>query len=183
VWWSNWCGDPAPTRIGLMLRSSTELTFPLSGQARCDAPSAPSMLGFGGPEPRAAQPGPATRLPLAAEIVERQAVGPKLTPTAHGRRGGTAIFHVALRNESHRLFRFGPTCPTYVEGMGLELPSELHLLNCRPVGTISPGERVVFEMRIRVPATTPLGHDPLTWTLAPASYLPPLAAGVIVVRG
>ncbi len=182
VWWSNWCGDPAPTRIGFRLPSGDELTFPLSRSARCDAPAAPSTLGVGAPEPRASQPSLASRLPLAAAIVEQRAAGPKLIPTAYGRRGGTAVFHVALRNLSRRRFRFGPACPTYVEGTGLELPSELHLLNCRPVDTINPGERVVFEMRIRVPAAVPLGRNPLTWTLAPASYLPPFAGGVIVVR-
>jgi Protein of unknown function (DUF4232) len=182
VWWSNWCGDPAPTHIGFMLPSGDELTFPLSGSARCDAPSAASTLGFGAPEPLAPQPSHASRLPLAAELVEQWAVGPKPIATAHWRRGATAVFYIGLRNVSRRRFRFGPTCPTYVEGTGPGLPSELHVLNCRAVGALSPGEQVVFEMRVRVPATAPLGRNPLIWTLAPASYLPPIADGVIFVR-
>ena len=102
--------------------------------------------------------------------------------TPHWRRGATAVFYLGLRNVSRRRFRFGPMCPTYVEGAGLGLPGELHLLNCRPVGTLSPGERVVFEMRVRIPATAPLGRDGLIWVLAPASYQPPLAVGAIFVR-
>ncbi|HEV3403647.1 MAG TPA: hypothetical protein VG073_05125, partial [Gaiellaceae bacterium] len=90
----------------------------------------------------------ASRLPLAAELVQQWAAGQKPIGTAHWRRGAAAVFQIGLRNVSHRRFRFGPTCPTYVEGTGPGLPSELHVLNCRAVGALSPGEQVVVEMRV-----------------------------------
>jgi hypothetical protein len=181
IWWSNWCGDAAPTRIGFTLPTGEELVFPLGASARCDAPSAPSTLGVRPTEPRAPQKPPGSRLPLEADIVEKERSGPKLIPTVHGRRGRLATFHVALTNVSRHPFRFGPACPLYVEGTGLGLPHELHVLNCRPVGVVTPGARVVFEMRIRVPRHAPLGRDSLTWELAPTLELPPFAGGVIVV--
>jgi hypothetical protein len=181
VWWSNWCGDSRPTRIGFTLPSGEELVFPLDKSSRCDAPSAPSTLGVGQPAPRAPQPLPASRLPLRAEIVETFRQGPKVIPGVRARRGGVARFRVALTNVSRRPFRFGRTCPTYEEGTGLDKPRELHVLNCRPVGVMAPGARVVFEMRVRVARDARLGRTSLTWELAPDTYLPPFAGGLLVV--
>ncbi len=73
--------------------------------------------------------------------------------------------------------------PSFIESLrthSLGEPFELHVLNCRLVG-MRAGERVVFEMRIRVPRTAPLGRDALTWMLAPATYDAPFAGGVILV--
>jgi hypothetical protein len=184
IWWSNWCGEPAPTTLRLRLPSGDEIDLALGkGAPRCDAPGSPSSLAVGPPEPRPVQPRPSTRLPLAASIVEQERLGAKVIPTVHGRRGRTAVFHVALRNTSLRPFRFGASCPIYAEGTGLDQPVELHILNCRPVRTLRPGSRVVFEMRILVPSDLTPGTHALTWELAPASYLPPFAGGVIVVSG
>lgn len=184
IWWSNWCGEPTPTTLGLRLPSGDEIDLALGKAApRCDAPGSPSSLAVGPLEPRPAEPRPSTRLPLAASIVEQERLGPKVIPTVHGRRGSTAVYHVALTNTSSRPFRFGAICPVYVEGTELDQPFERHVLNCRPVGTMRPNSRVVLEMRILVPRDLRPGRHALTWQLAPASYLPPFAGGIIVVTG
>jgi hypothetical protein len=183
IWWSNWCGDPPPTKVGLRLPAGDQVVLrhiPLV--PRCDAPDGPSTIGVGRPASWVGgSPAPSTRLPLSASIVENKAFGPKVIPLVHGRRGHTAVYHIALTNTSSRPFHFGAACPTYVESVDLDTGSELHVLNCRPVGTMRPAARVVFEMRIRVPPGVRPGKHPLTWELTPASYLPPFAGGVIMV--
>ena len=90
---------------------------------------------------------------------------------------------MALTNLSGRTFRFGNGCPTYVEGMGFDQPSREYVLNCRTAGKIGARQTVTFEMRIDVPRNVKPGTLPLTWTLAPATYEPPFAGGVILVAG
>jgi hypothetical protein len=182
IWWSNWCGEPSPTKLGLRLPSGDVIDLALgTGAPRCDAPARPTSLAVGRAEPRPARPRPSTRLPLAARIVEQDRLGAKVIPSVHGRRGRSAVYHVALTNRLSRAFHFGASCPIYAEGTGLDQPVELHVLNCRVVGTMEPGSRVVFEMRIRIPRGLSPGRHALTWELAPASYLPPFAGGTIVV--
>jgi hypothetical protein len=184
IWWSNWCGEPSPTRLGLRLPSGDMIDLALgTGAPRCDARASPSALAVGPAEPRPARPRPSTRLPLAAAIVEQERLGATVIPSVHGRRGRSAVYHVALTNNSSRPFHFGASCPIYAEGTGPDQPVELHVLNCHPVGTMRPGSRVVFEMRIRIPPGLRPGRHALTWELAPASYLPPFAGGTIVVTG
>jgi hypothetical protein len=180
IWWSNWCGRPRPAALGVAV-GGLSFRLPLQGTARCDAPGAASTLSVGPLEPRAPQPLPSSRLPLAAAIVEQLELGPKTVPGIRGRRGHSAVYHVALTNTSPLPFRFGKACPAYAEGTGLGLPVELHVLNCHPVREIRPRQTIVFEMRIRVPSSAPLGRDALTWTLAPATYEPPFAGGVVLV--
>ena len=183
VRWTNWCGATAPTALKLRLPSGEGIHLRLGqGAARCDAPSSPSSLALSPPEPRAAQPRYSTRLPFSASIVEHvERFGAKVIPGVRGRPGRIAIYHVALTNISSRPFRFGENCPTYAEGTGLGEPVDLYVLNCHPVGTIQPGSHVIFEMRILVPRDLKPGRHALTWQLAPASYLPPFAGGVIVI--
>ena len=182
IWWSNWCGERPPTRLAVRLPSGNVIVLTLdAGAPRCDVPASPSSLAVGPLEPRPAQPKRSTRLPLTAAIVEQERLGAKVVASVHGRRGRSASYHVALTNTSSRVFHFGARCPIYVEGTGLDQPVELHVLNCRRVGTIASGSRVVFEMRIRIPPGLRPGRHALTWELAPASYLPPFAGGTIVV--
>jgi hypothetical protein len=178
--WSNWCGEPTPKTLALTLPAG-EIDLRVDGASRCDAPTNPSTLSIGPLQPRAAQPVRASTVPLAAAIVEELHLGQKTVPGVRGTPGRIAVFHVALTGTSKRAFRFAAACPTYIEGTGLDEPSESHVLNCRPVGTIGPGETVVFEMRVRVPERA-TGRIPLTWTLAPATNEPPFAGGVILVR-
>lgn len=119
-------------------------------------------------------------MPFTAAIVEQL---PEGVPGVTGSRGQTVTFHVKVTNRSARPFRFGNPCPNYVEGSGSGQPTEVHVLNCRPVGAIAAGASVVFEMRIRVPDSAPIGRDALTWALAPATYEPPSASGVLLVEG
>ena len=179
LWWSNWCGRPSPMRLALTV-SGAEFDLRVDGSSRCDAASAPSTLAVGPLETRELQPRTGSQLPLSAAIVDELHLGPKAVPGVRARAARTAVFHVGLTNTSSSPYRFGATCPSYVEGTGLGERTESHLLNCRPVGAIGPGETAVFEMHVRVPGRA-TGRIPLTWTLAPATYLPPFAGGVIVV--
>lgn len=188
IWWSNWCGEPRPTRMEARLPSGDAIVLsPIPLVPWCNSPGAPSTLWVGRPGPWIAGATPSTRLPLTAAIVEHKAYGAKVIPLVRGRQNQTAVYHVALTNTSGRPFRFGARCPKYVETPGFDpkteepIASDLHLLNCRPAGALAPGAHVVFEMRIRVPRRLHLGSQPLTWTLAPASYLPPFAGGVLQV--
>jgi Protein of unknown function (DUF4232) len=188
IWWSNWCGEPRPTRMQARLPSGDGIVLsPIPLVPRCDNRGARSTLLVGRPEPWIAGAAPSTRLPLTAAIVEHKAYGAKVIPLVRGRQNQIAVYHVALNNTSRRPFRFGARCPTYVETLGFDrkteepIASELHVLNCRPAGALAPGAHVVFEMRIRVPHRLHLGTQPLTWTLAPATYLPPFAGGVLHV--
>jgi hypothetical protein len=180
IWWSNWCGTPPPARLALTLPAG-ELQLRVEGSARCDTPGRPSTLGVGPLQPRALPPPRGSHVPLAATIVDELHLGPKQVPGTRARAGGSAVFHVSLTNTSNQTFRFGATCPAYVEGTGLDQPAQLHLLNCHAVPTIPAGMTIVFEMRVRVPPKAS-GRIPLTWTLAPETEQPPFAGGVILVE-
>jgi uncharacterized protein DUF4232 len=184
IWWSNWCGASAPTGLDVRLPSGDEIHVLLDrGAPFCNAPDHFSTLAVGPPEPRAPQPKYSSRLPLAASIVEHLRLGAKVVEGVHAHPGQLALYYVALTNTSSRPFHFPKNCPIYAEGTGLGQRVELHVLNCDPVATIQPGSEVVFEMRIRVPHDLKPGLHALTWQLAPASYLPPFAGGVIVTGG
>jgi hypothetical protein len=81
IWWSNWCGEPTPTRLGLRLPSGDEIDLALGEAApRCHAPGSPSSLAVGPPEPRPAEPRPSTRLPLAPRSSSRSASARRSSP-------------------------------------------------------------------------------------------------------
>jgi hypothetical protein len=95
------------------------------------------------------------------------------------RRGRLLRYRVAVTNTSGTTFRLaGTSCPIYIEQL-TGLPAQAYVLNCRPVGAIAPRGRVLFEMRLRVPAHAPLGARGLTWELAPRTYLAPFASAAV----
>ena len=63
IWWNNWCGVRAPTRLALALPTG-ELDLRVDGSARCDVPTRPSTLAVGPLQPRALPPR-GSRLPCA----------------------------------------------------------------------------------------------------------------------
>lgn len=83
----------------------------------------------------------------------------------HARRGRTLIYRVRLRNRSPRPFRFPESwCPTVTEWIdGQNGP--VFGLNCRPAGTIAPGESVSFVMRYELSPHYVPGRRLLHWTL------------------
>jgi hypothetical protein len=79
-------------------------------------------------------------------------------------------YRVILRNTSRKPFRF-THCPLYLESLGRA--AEIHLLNCRPAGTLRPGGSATFAMKLRVPKQLRRGGNELFWEVGLGTYLPP----------
>jgi hypothetical protein len=86
---------------------------------------------------------------------------------------------VSLQNSGSQPVTFPADCPVYLE-WGADstraFAKELHVLNCRPVGTIAPAQSVRFAMQIPVPSGTQPGQYDLRWEFVGAS-------GVFVRQG
>jgi hypothetical protein len=128
-------------------------------------------------------PAPSSHLPLAASIVGSERAKGEKEVRFQVAAGRPFRYQVALENISKRPFRF-KSCPVYVEGLASTRRGERYLLNCRPVGTLAPGQRAVFEMVLHVPATAPAENNGLSWELGQKTFQPsPFAdAGVRVTR-
>jgi hypothetical protein len=186
--WRNWCGPnskpasgPGPPPDGLVLTLAHRggeirmRTYPQRIAPRCDAPGA-SSLQISGFLPSERYPQPSSHLPLAASIVGNR---PGKEMRFRVPAGRPFHYEVALRNVSKRPFRFN-TCPTYAEGLASTLRGERYVLNCRPAGTLAPGERALFEMVLHIPADAPAGNNGLSWELGEKTYQPsPFASAEI----
>jgi Domain of unknown function (DUF4232) len=162
--WANWCG-PRPGRLGVRvtlpgggtLVPAIEAGTPRGLTARCDAPGAGSVLSRG-PFARALPEPPLSPLEgLTATI--------GLPPAAVV--GRPLRYTVTLTNPTDRPVSLRD-CPNYMEAVLLGLDGkavERHLLNCAPVGTIGPGQRVRFAMVLELPAGLRPGVGVLTWVL------------------
>jgi hypothetical protein len=80
----------------------------------------------------------------------------------HVTAGRTFSYRVQLTNESRRPFRF-PYCPTYAARLNGR--DRFGALNCKPMGTLAPGEHATFEMQRFVTAKLPTRRYELLWTL------------------
>ncbi len=156
--WRNWC-HPAPEgarwRVTLAGGYSFSLPGPGSIGPRCDGPSAASTLGVAPLEPDLSSP----KWPLVPMI--------EAPPAAVA--GRSFIYQVTLFHPENEPFRFS-RCPPYREELklgGQTLVVEAHVLNCGPVGEISPDTGALFDMVLQVPTTTSFGKAQLTWTLDP----------------
>jgi hypothetical protein len=188
--WVNWCppgttvtstGPPPDGLIVDLPRGRGSLRVPLTSAPRCDFPAQPSTLVVGPPARRGRYLPPSSRLPFRASInAPTVGIGGKRLPTLRARRGHVLGYTVTLVNVSRRPFRFR-RCPTYTEHLAPRGPSATLILNCRPAGTLAPGGRARFAMRLQIPAATPLGPHGLSWELAPATHLPPFATVRVVV--
>lgn len=98
------------------------------------------------------------------------------------RRGQLLRYRVAVTNTGNVPYRFPrSSCPLYIQSFSPSSP-QAYVLNCRPVSAIAPHGRVLFEMRITVPAAARLGNTSLTWELAPKTYEAPFAPAAVWVR-
>jgi hypothetical protein len=193
LFWSNWCGPGArptgdhgriPAAILLRLPGGTTLALALTQAPRCDAPQAPSILAVAPFTPAVRTMPPSSRLPLRAAIA-----GPRPVTVKAGLRGfrvprGALLrYQLALTNPSRRSFRFGASCPVYVEQLVPSVPARAYILNCRPAGAIAAGATALFEVLLPVPAGARLGSNGLSIELAPRTYEPPFAtAAVYIIR-
>jgi hypothetical protein len=81
-------------------------------------------------------------------------------------RGSVLHYTVSLQNSGSQPVIFPADCPVYLEWEAdstRAFAKGLYLLNCRPVGTIAPGQSVRFAMQIPVPSGTQPGHYDLRW--------------------
>lgn len=200
LWWSNWCGRGAKPGGSLTQSpSAIVLSPPGGGQIRltnahtghglpapvCNGgPGSVSMLGASGFTPFVPQGPPSSALPLKASIVSGGPVtikGKTLSqPSFVAKAGSWLSYTVVLRNTSAKPYRFGHTCPAYVEDWGGFARAQAYVLNCHPVGSIAPRQSAKFAMRIYVPKIA-LSAPAFGWTLAPHTYNAPTAMGVVQI--
>jgi hypothetical protein len=161
-WWSNWCSGP-PNALVVALPQGGVVRVAFHVAPRCDSPTSPSTIWAGTFQQTEPQPRPSTHLPFAVGFVRSQ---------SSVRAGSVLHYEVALRNTSRTAFRFGK-CPAYVESLvETTIISELHVLNCRPAGTIAPGATRVFAMQMRVPRRAAGKRWALFFDLGPETFEP-----------
>jgi hypothetical protein len=195
--WSNWCGPPSrnrrfgqwtalPPRLLVLKLPGGRGVFrlrPNGGAPRCDSPGSPTYLGVSRFSPRAPAELPA-HLPLKVRIEGGGLESKTLLHSLQGTPGEALRYRVALTNVSRRAFRFRG-CPIYQETLvdrEFPWPTEWFVLNCKPVGTLEPRERAVFEIVCHVPADARHGRGGLTWVLAPGASDSRLDAATVIVR-
>jgi hypothetical protein len=132
------------------------------GHAPSCVASAPSTIQVGVFQPLVPQPRPATQLPFRLRFDRL---------TYRVARGSILRYRVTVTNASRKPFRFR-ACPAYFEALGGSDRHELHILNCRPVGTLAPGAARVFAIELRVPRTTTPGATELFFELGLGTYEP-----------
>jgi hypothetical protein len=96
------------------------------------------------------------------------------------RRGATLAYQVTLTNRDHGSYRLDP-CPDYSEFLGPKRPLLSYQLNCQPVGAIAPGQRITFQMRLAIPATTVTGPNRLIWGLSDGRVATPVATAPLTI--
>jgi len=80
--------------------------------------------------------------------------------------GSIVHYTVTLQNSGSQPVVFPAECPVYLEWAASStraFAKEPHVLNCRPVGSIAPGQSVRFAMQIPVPSGTQPGRYDLRW--------------------
>ncbi len=83
-------------------------------------------------------------------------------------RGSVMHYTVTLRNTDTQPVVFPADCPVYGQWAAdstQAFAKDFYLLNCRPVGTIAPGQSVRFAMQMAVPSATGPGQYTLTWQI------------------
>jgi hypothetical protein len=173
VEWHNWCVPgaarsrkplvpPRAVRISLG-KGLGSLNAGYNAVPGCERPGQPSTVGV---RPFAPSPLPASRPWTTANVTvtiqPAAGHGNRLT----GKRGQVARFVIRLRDASAAALRFG-RCPLFAEALAPSGQPEVHRLNCGPAEAIPAGSSLFFEMRIRVPASAPLGRNGLFWELDP----------------
>lgn len=160
IWHQSWCGTPPAALLVTLPASRSTLRMRNDSGPRCNDPTVPTTQAWLSVSHWTPFPGGyKAHLPLRAELVGptyRQGKGREVRyyiPTGH-----ILEYEVALVNTSRKPFRFH-RCPLYREEVTRQF---VFMLNCRPAGTIPPGGRAVFEMRIPNPLKTGGG---LSWDL------------------
>ena len=180
VAWRSWCGRTAPTRLTITLPSGGTLRLFPGGTPSCHGGRSTTTVQTDAFQPYIAPATPSTAIPLKATLDENH-----YTAT----RGSTLRYRVTLANQSGNNYRFGSSCPVYVELAGTPTTmltgsggaKEVHYLNCRGV-VVRAYESVTFAMELRIPKTLRRAFL-LEWQLAPHSYQAPFAPAGVTLRG
>lgn len=188
--WSNRCGPGSsaagssgerPAALVLALASGTTVRLPLTRAARCDSPATPSKMSAEPFRPFVPQLPPSSRLPLRLAIVAQRPIA--VSPGVHAlraRRGTLLRYRIAVKNTSADPYRFGMSCPAYVEQLAGSAP-RAYLLNCRQVRMIEPGQSLLFEVALPVATAGRLGSSELTFQLAPRTFDAPIVQAPVWV--
>ncbi len=185
--WRNWCVPNAqtakkplipPTSVRITLldgRGSLDVYY--NAVTSCEHPEGPSTIGV-----RPFQPPvlPSTK-PWTTQILSAKVLtlaggaGP-----LHARRGELLRYSVGLRNDGRETVGFA-RCPFAVELLAPEGKPEAHRLDCAAAHPLAPHATLRFEMRIRIPATAPLGPNGLFWELDPVGAQSPEVVSRVIV--
>src|SRR5262249_12880678 len=145
-------------------------------------PGSATFLGVSRFTPRAPDPKPA-HLPLRVRIQGGKLEAKTELRSFEAWPSKPLRYHVAIKNVSSRPFRFR-RCPIYQETLvdrDENWPTEWFVLNCKPVGTLAPGERAVFEIVFHVPSDAHPGRAGITWSLAPGASDSQFDAATVIV--
>lgn len=172
VAWRSWCAASAPTRFTVTLPSGGTLRLFPGGTPTCHGARSTTVLQTSSFQPYVPPAKPSTAIPLKATLTKSHYTV---------RRGDTLHYQVKLANQSGTTYRFGATCPVYVEQAGTPAAmlnghgtaKEVHYLNCRNV-LVRAYSSVTFAMQLRIPKTLHRAFL-LEWQLAPHSYQAPFA--------
>jgi hypothetical protein len=187
--WRNWCVPNARAAKGRLIppksvrvtlaRGRGSLDIPYNAVTGCERPRAPSTIRvqpFQPPSlPRSA---PWTSQVLSAKVLTLAGEAKPL----HARRGELLGYSVAIRNAGRATVRFD-TCPFAVQMLAPAGAPEAHRLNCGAAHPLAPRASLRFEMRIRIPATAPLGPNGLFWELDPLGAGGPQVVSRLFVDG
>jgi len=80
--------------------------------------------------------------------------------------GSVLRYTVTLQNTGSQPVVFPADCPIYLQWAAdstRAFAKDLHILNCRPVGSIAPAQSVRFAMQMTVPSGTQPGQYDLRW--------------------
>jgi hypothetical protein len=83
-------------------------------------------------------------------------------------RGSIVHYTATLRNTGSQPVTFPADCPVYGQwaaNSSKAFAKDFYVLNCRPVGTMAPGQSVRFAMQVAVPIGTEPGQYTLYWQI------------------
>jgi hypothetical protein len=162
----NWCYPPQTTTLVLTLSGGRgRLTVPLHESPRCIVAATPTTISLA-----AFQPSGGPTAPWTQQVAARV-----LPQTLKGRAGQVLRYQVELTNHSRKTVALKP-CPFVSQALAHGSTPRVDVLNCGPAGELKPGNSVIFQMELGIPATVPGGPNSLSWTLDPFSTHPAQAS-------
>lgn len=145
-------GGPLYHRVRVVLPSGDEISIEIPDglDATCGLRLTPFSV------PRPEHPDPPSSMSELTAVLQMPATV---------QAGGVLSYVVALTNPTDQAVVLSP-CPAYLQTTSAPSPAkDIETLNCGPVGAITAGQTLRFEMRIEVPADAPDGPLHVFWNL------------------